>query len=176
MRVVTRVVVVLCCSLSLFAADKMSPNDVIGRWVGGKWTSQGQFVDSEFSRANKASAVTRCDWSPDHIFVICDQDIDFGGTPLRDLSIYSFAPKTNKFYFYGVSLGQEKPRSTALDISDDGGRWVYSSSDEVKGKTVQFRSTNLFHGNDAVEWWSEYSTDGGKTWTKTGSGKERRQK
>lgn len=176
MRVMVEFALLLCCSFNLFAAEKMSPNDILGRWVGGKWVSEGQFVDSQYSSANKASAVTQCAWSPDHIFVICDQDIDFGGTPMRDLSIYTFAPKTNKFYFYGVSLGQEKPRSTALDISDDGERWTYSSSNEIKGKTVEFRTTNQFHGNDAVEWWSEFSSDGGKTWTKTGSGKETRQK
>ncbi len=176
MKLLLRLFVIFGCSLSLLAADKPSPNDVIGRWAGGRWVSDGRFLDSEFSKANTSSAVTRCAWSPDHIFVICDQDIDFGGVSLRDLSIYNFAPKTNKFYFYGISLGEEKPRSTALDISDDGEHWVYSSSDEIKGKTVEFRTTNQFHGPDMVEWWTEYSTDGGKTWTKTGEGKETRQK
>jgi len=41
---------------------------------------------------------------------------------------------------------------------------------------VQFRTTNQFHGNDKVEWWSEFSTDDGKTWTKTGEGTETREK
>jgi hypothetical protein len=176
MRWMTRVIAVLCCSLGLLAADKPSPNDVIGRWVGGKWVSDGRFFDTDFSKANTASAVTRCAWSPDHIFVTCDQDINFGGMALRDLSIYTFAPRTSKFYFYGVSLGEEKPRSTALEISDDGERWTYLSSDEIKGKTVEFRTTNQFHGADTVEWWTEFSSDGGKTWTKTGEGKETRQK
>jgi len=169
------IITVFCCS-PLPAADSAASADILNHWVGGKWVSEGKFVDSEFSKANTAKAVTTCAWSPDHIFVICDQDIDFGGTPLRDLSIYTFAPKTGKFYFYGISLGQEEPRHTALEISDNGDRWVYSSSDEIKGKTVQFRTTNQFHNGDSVEWWSEYSTDGGKSWTKTGEGKETRQK
>ncbi len=167
---------VLGCAVALFAADSSPSDSVLNRWVGGKWISNGQFVDSDFSKANKASAVTRCGWSPDHIFVICDQDVLFGGTPMRELSIYTFAPQTGKYYFYGVSWGEEKARNTALDITNNGELWVYSSTNDIKGKPVQFRTTNQFHGNDAVNWWSEFSTDGGKTWTKTGEGKETREK
>jgi hypothetical protein len=73
-------------------------------------------------------------------------------------------------------LGEEKPRNTALDITDNSERWVYSSTNEIKGKPVQFRTVNQFHGDDEVDWRSEFSTDGGKTWTKTGEGKETREK
>jgi hypothetical protein len=175
MRFLAQLLFVIASSAVLFAADAGPGADVLDRWVGGKWVGSGQFVDSDFSKANKSSATTTCVWSPDHIFVVCDQDINFGGTPMRDLSIYAFASKTNKFYFYGVSLGQEKPRSTSLGISDNGNRWVYSSTDDIKGKSVEFRTVNQFHGKDTVEWRSEFSTDGGKTWTKTGEGKETRQ-
>ncbi|HLI63678.1 MAG TPA: hypothetical protein VKV05_09775 [Terriglobales bacterium] len=167
--------VVLVGATGTWAADSFTAADFLNRWVGGQWTGEGEFVDSPYSRAAKTNAVTRCAWSPDHIFVICDQDITFGGTPIRDLSIYTFAPKTNKYYFYGISLGEEKPRSTALEIAENGSRWVYSSTNEIKGQRVQFRTINEFHGNDAVEWRTEFSTDGGKTWTKTGQGKETRQ-
>ena len=162
-------------SAQLFAADAKPGADVLNRWVGGQWASSGQFVDSDYSKANSATATTKCVWSPNHIFVICDQDINFGGTPMHDLSIYTFDPKTSRYYFYGLSLGNEKPRSTSLDVSENGERWTYSSTADIKGKSVQFRTTNQFHGGDHVDWWSEYSTDGGKTWTKTGEGKESRQ-
>ena len=159
----------------LHAADSKPGADVLNRWVGGKWVSSGQFMDSDYSKANHSTATTKCAWSPDHVFVICDQDINFGGTPMRDLSIYTFDPKSSRFFFYGVSLGNEKPRSTALEISENGDRWIYSSTADIKGKSVQFRTTNQFHGSDHVEWWSEFSTDGGKTWTKTGKGEESRE-
>jgi hypothetical protein len=176
MKFLARILLLLCIgSFAMFAADTKPGADALNRWVGGKWVGSGQFVDSDFSKANRASAITNCAWSPDHIFVICDQDITFGGAPKRDLSIYAFDAKAGRFYFYGISLGQEEPRSTALDITDNGARWTYSSTDNIKGKTVQFRTTNVFHGSDTVEWWSEYSTDSGKTWKKTGEGKESRQ-
>jgi hypothetical protein len=174
MKFVARALLAIVCPLTLFAADTPTGSDILNRWVGGKWVGSGEFVASDFSQANKSSATTTSTWSPDHIFVVCDQDINFGGTPMRDLSIYTFSPKTNKFYFYAVSLGQDKPRSADLAIT--GGRWVYSSSNRIKAKTVEFRTVDVFRDNDNVEWWSEFSTDGGKTWTKTGSGKETRQK
>ena len=162
-------------STQVFAADAKPGADALNRWVGGKWVGDGQFVDSDYSKANKVSAVTKCAWSPDHIFVICEQDINFGGTPMRHLSVYTFDPKSSRFYFYAISLGEEKPRSTGLEITQNGDRWTYLSTDTIKGQAVQFRTTNQFHGNDLVEWKSEYSADGGKTWTKTGEGKESRQ-
>lgn len=176
MKLLFRLLLVIGFSLSLWAADPSTGAELLNRWVGGQWVGSGQFVDSDYSKANAASATTKCAWSPDHIFVICDQDIVFGGQPMRDLSIYTFAPKSSKYFFFGISLGEEKARNTALDITENGNRWIYSSTNEIKGKPVQFRTTNQFHGNDTVEWWTEFSTDGGKTWTKTGSGKETREK
>ncbi len=176
MKLLFRLLFVIGFSLSLRAADSSAGADVLNRWVGGKWVGSGDMVDSAYSQANKVSGVTKCVWSPDHMFVVCDQDNVFGGQPMRDLSIYTFAPKTGKYYFYGISLGEEKASNTALDISDNGNRWVYSSMNEIKGKPVQFRTTNQFHGNDMVEWWTEFSIDEGKTWSKTGSGKETRER
>jgi hypothetical protein len=174
-RLATTLFLLSLFSAQLFAADAKIGADVLNRWVGGKWVGSGQFVDSDYSKANTATATTRCVWSPDHIFVICDQDVNFGGTPMRDLSIYTFDPKTSRFYFYGISLGSEKARNPTLDISENGNRWTYTSTADIKDKSVQFRTTNQFHDDNHVEWWSEYSTDGGKTWTRTGGGKESRQ-
>jgi len=41
---------------------------------------------------------------------------------------------------------------------------------------VQFRTINEFRNPDYIEWWSEYSTDGGSHWIKMGGGSEKRQK
>src|SRR5215471_1102230 len=103
MRVQTRFAFIMIFSLSAWAADTASGADVLNRWVGGKWLGSGQFVDSAYSKANTATATTKCAWSPDHIFVVCDQDIVFGGQPMRDLSIYTFVPKNGRYYFYGIS-------------------------------------------------------------------------
>lgn len=160
------------CPLLLFAADTKPGADALNRWAGGKWVGDGHSVDSDYSKAGKVSGVSNCAWSPDHIFVICDQDVTSEDGPTRFLSIYAFDPKTSQFHFYGLSPSGDKPRTGDVEVTRNGEYWVYLSSTEIKGKTVQFRTTNVFHGTDHVEWWSEFSADGGKTWTKTGEGKE----
>lgn len=178
MKFVAQLILILLtagCAV-LPAADTKPGGDVLGRWVGGKWVGSGEFVNSEYSKASKVGGVTKCDWSPDHVFVVCDQDVNFGGTPMRDLSIYAVDPKTGHFFYYSVTPQGEKPGSGTVEISSDGERWVYPGSYEKNGATIQFRTVNQFHGKDQVEWWSESSADGGKTWTRTGSGKETRGK
>ncbi len=159
------------------AADTAKPGaDVLGRWVGGKWTGEGKMVDSDYSKTMKVGGVSNCAWSPDHIFVVCDQANTVNGKAERDLSIYAFDPEKTEYHMFGMSPGGGTPRVTELTISPDHSRWEYLGSAEISGKTVQFRTVNIFHDNDHVDWWSEYSTDGGAHWVKMGEGKESRQK
>jgi hypothetical protein len=176
MTFLVRLFLLIGCSVALSAAQATPGADVLNRWAGGKWVGEGKTVDSDYSKAGKANGVSTCAWSPDHVYVVCDQNIEADDGPLLLLSIYAFDPKTSKYHFYGMDRSGEQPRSGDLEISRNGDYWVYPGSAEIQGKTVQFRTTNEFHGKDAVEWRSEFSTDGGKTWTKTGEGKETRQK
>jgi hypothetical protein len=165
----------LSCSLPLCAANKANA-DVLNRWVGGKWPLEGRMLDTDYSKAVNVTGVSNCAWSPDHIFVICDQSLLEDGKPSRELSVYAFDQETDTFHFYGMSPTGGRPHSTDLSISPDGTHWVYSSENEINGKTVQFRTINEFRSPDFVEWWSEYSTDGGVHWVKMGGGSEKRQK
>lgn len=166
----------LLCSL-LPAADAAKPSaDVLGRWVGGKWTGDGKLVDSDYSKAMAVGGVTNCDWSPDHIFVVCDQNNTINGKAARDLSIYSFDAEKGTYQMFGMSPGSARPRMTELTISPDHNRWEYLGKTDISGKQVEFRTVNVFHDNDHVDWWSEYSSDDGAHWVKMGEGKETRQK
>ena len=169
------IALILCCSLPMFAADK--PNgDVLGRWVGGTWPLEGKMLDSDYSKAMTVTGVSNCAWSPDHIFVVCDQSIMEEGKPSRELSVYVFDPESATFHFYGLSRTGGQPHTSDLTISADGNHWEYSGKNEIKGKTVQFRTINEFRNPDHIDWWSEYSTDGGVTWVKMGGGSENRKK
>ena len=167
---------VLCASLPLFAADSKPSADVLNRWVGGKWVGDAHFLDTDYSKAGTGGGVSNCAWSPDHIFVVCDQDVKDNGTAMRFLSIYAFDPKTSTYHFYGLSPDGGRPRSGDVDISADGAHWEYLTKTTIKDKPVWFRTINQFKGADQVDWWSEYSTDEGQHWTRTGGGSEKREK
>ena len=171
----TVTVLILCCSLPAIAAASQTA-DVIDRWVGGKWTSDAHFYETEFSKASTGSSVTTCAWSPDHIFVVCDQDVTDNGATLRFLSVYAFDPKSSTCHFYGLSPEGDRPRTGDVDISADGARWEYVTRTQIKDKPVWFRTINQFPDNDHVNWWSEYSTDEGRHWTRSGEGAESRKK
>jgi hypothetical protein len=171
------ILLLLVIAASLFATDPPKPgSDALGRWAGGKWVAEGKGVDSEFSKANTVSGVSTCAWSPDHVFVVCDQAFTVNGKADRALSIFGFDPEKSVYHMFGMSPTGERPRVADLNISPDHNRWEYPNTAEINGKQVQFRTVNVFRDNDHVDFWTEYSTDNGAHWTKTLEGKESRQK
>ena len=171
--------VMLAYIVSVATAQKSSDKsgaDVIGRWVGGKWVGDAHSVDTEYTKAGSGGGVSTCAWSPDHIFVVCDQDVEDNGQKLRFLSVYAFDPENSSYHFYGMSPEGGRPRAGDVAVTENGAHWEYLTKTTIKDKPVWFRTVNQFKSNDLVDWWSEYSTDEGKSWTKTGGGSEKREK
>jgi hypothetical protein len=157
------------------AADKANA-DVLGRWVGGTWPLEGKMLDTEFSKALTVTGVSNCGWSPDHVFMICDQSLLEDGKPSREMSAYVFDADKGTFHFYGLSPEGGRPHTSEVVISADGNHWEYQNKTEIKGKTVMFRTINEWRTPDSIEWWAEYSSDEGQHWTKMGGGSEKRKK
>jgi hypothetical protein len=168
-------ILILCSSLPSFAADKATA-DVLNRWVGGKWPLEGKMLDTDYSKALTVTGVSNCGWSPDHIFMLCDQSLIEDGKPSRELSAYVFDPEKSTFHFYGLSPDGGRPHTSDVVISADGNHWEYQNKTEIKGKPVLFRTINEFRNADHIDWWSEYSTDDGAHWVKMGGGQETREK
>ncbi len=166
---------IICCALPLFAADKATA-DVLNRWIGGTWPLEGKMLDTDYSKALTVTGVSNCGWSPDHVFMICDQSLLEDGKPSRELSVYAFDPDNSTFHFYGLSPTGGRPHTSDVVISADGNHWEYQNKAEIKGKKVLFRTINEWRSSDSIEWWSEYSIDDGQHWTKMGGGSEERKK
>ena len=169
-------VLIVCTSFPGFSIDNKPSAEVLGRWVGGKWVGDAHFLDTDYSKAGSGGGVSTCAWSPDHIFVVCDQDVKDKGKAMRFLSVYSFDAMTGTYHFFGLSPDGDRPRTGDVNITADGTHWEYLTKTTIKDKPVWFRTINQFKGNDQVDWWSEYSTDEGQHWTKTGGGSEKREK
>lgn len=160
--------------LAAFAADNPQPTDILNQWVGGKWSGSGDMTETDYSHAISVTFVTNCAWSPNHVVVICDQVVNAKNKPDREIAIYSYDPEGKQFHFYEFSPDQPKPRTPDLVIRSDGRHWEYLNTATIKGKDVKFRTTNNFVSKDEVEWWTDYSVDGGEKWIKMGGGKETR--
>ncbi len=147
-----------------------APIDELNRFAGS-WQSQGTFVDSPYQKAGAATATTTCAWSIDRNFMICQQSVTMAGSPDSDLGIYSYDPVGNVYHFYNVHAS----RTTSSTILIDGNTITYPFSFTDKdGKSVTIRTLNVWQSADAYTWRTEYSTDGGTTWTLMASGKSQR--
>ena len=169
------VIVMMLVAGTAGAADKPGA-EILGRWVGGTWPLEGKMVDSDFSKAATLKGLSTCNWSPEHVFVVCDEIVYVNGEPERNLGIYSYDKKSDTYHYVEITPEGRRPALNELVISADGNRWEYRGSSEVKGEKVQFRTINEYRSSDSIEWWSEYSKDQGQHWTKMGGGSEKRER
>ena len=104
-----------CCG----PPDSAAGADALNRWVGGKWVGSGQFVDTAYSKAIQPAPQPNALVS-DHVFVVLlTRTLSLAASPCAHLfPIYTFSPKTSRYYFYGISLGEETGSHTALDITE----------------------------------------------------------
>lgn len=79
-------------------------------------------LDTDYSAASTVAGVSTCAWSPDHVFMLCDQALMVDSKPERDLSVFVYDSANASFQFLPVS----KRRAAIHDgpvISADGNHW-----------------------------------------------------
>jgi len=140
--------------------------DRLDRLVGS-WQSNGTFVDSVYSKAGSATATTRCAWSDDRLFLLCQQHVVLDGKLTDDVAIYTYDDATQAYRFYNVGTAREN--STQIDVSANG--ITYDGEFTDGAKRVLTRTRNVWESARAYSWRAEYSLDGGTTWVLMGSGR-----
>jgi hypothetical protein len=153
----------------LGARASAAPIDELQRFAGS-WQSQGQFQATPYSKAGAANAKTTCAWSDDHLFMICQQQVTTASGPDDDVSVYSYDDKAGAYRFYNVHPGQVT--STTITVSGDTITYPFSFTEN--GTTVTIRTLNVWKSAGLYTWRTEYSTDGGNTWTLMASGTSQR--
>lgn len=156
----------LALALVLLAAG---PVDQLDRFTG-TWVSQGTFVETPYSTAGNSSATTVCSWSPDHLFMICPQSATMAGKRDDDVAIYSYDDAVGAYRFFNVRPGRIS--STTITIAGNTITYPFTFTD--KGKNVTIRTLNLWKTADLYTWRTEYTTNGGTTWTLMASGTSRK--
>jgi hypothetical protein len=160
--IVKRIAVTLALLATTIAAG---PIDQLDRFAG-TWQTQGTFLDTPYSKAGSASGLARCAWSSDRLFMICQQTVTLNGKTDHDVTIYAYDDAAQQYTFHNVHAAN----ATTATITIDGDTVTYPFSYKDGDTTVSIRTLNIWKNPYAYAWRTEYSTDGGTTWTPMASG------
>lgn len=158
--------------LLLAAAASALPidEDVRTAYVG-EWRGSGTFYATAYSTAGPSSGHTTCAWAEEKAYLVCAQDFTAAQGSGRALAI--FTRKGNAYRFTGVDA-DGTPRTVDLAVTGQGDVIWNSTFDDKSGKHVTMRTVNTFPTPGVENWRTEYSLDGGKTWTAMAAGVMRR--
>lgn len=143
----------------------VGPVDQLDRF-SGTWHNQGTFVETPYSTAGTSSATTICSWSADHLFMICPQSVMMAGKRDDDVAIYSYDEAAGAYRFFNIRPG--RIASATITVSGNTVTVPFTFTD--KGKNVTIRTLNVWKTADLYTWRTEYTTNGGATWTLMASG------
>ena len=156
-------------SAATHAAD--ADTEKLGAFLG-QWESEGKMVDTAYSHANQITSTTKCAWSANGRYLICDQiNRDAKNNVHNQLTIYAHK-KDGDYTYTSFQDAGERPFTGILKI--EGNTWTYTGREfEDKGKKIKFRTINVFSSSNVDTFTVEYSEDGGP-WKTTGEGTFRR--
>lgn len=153
------VAVLLMAQISLSVAAQKPADDPVKKLGAflGKWQTEGTF-----SNGGKVHSELECRWSPQHEYLICEQQVTMGAAVNRQLTVYSYSPGKAE-YGYASFQGEEPVPSVGV-IQINGNQWLYSSSVENNGKKTLVRTINEFTDPKTEVFKVMLSDDGGVTW------------
>jgi hypothetical protein len=153
-----RIVVVALAGVSLIGANAFQVDDPakkLGAFVG-KWETEGAFATGQ-----KTSTTLECRWSPQGIYLVCDQVVRMAGEH-HQFTVYSYDAKTSTYSYATLADPGAKPTTGTVAIK--GNLWTYESSFEANGKTTMIRTTNEFTDAKTEVFKVATSEDGGAHW------------
>lgn len=147
------------------AVQTDDPTKKLGAFVG-KWVTEGAFTSGE-----KTSTELECRWSPQGVYLVCDQLVRIAGEH-HQFTVYSYDSKSGNYSYTTLSDPGAKPMTGTVTIK--GSLWTYDSSFEANGKTTQIRTTNEFTDAKTEVFKVVSSSDGGAHWQTVLEGKARK--
>jgi hypothetical protein len=99
-------------------------------------------------------------------FFVCEQTVNGGAGALL-----VFIPTGKPGRYYTQNIRPEGRAGGRGDLEINGTTWVYTSTWDEGGRTVYYRTTNVFNGRTSIHFEQAESTDN-KTWVVKNSGEE----
>lgn len=101
-------------------------------------------------------------------YFACQQTVD-GKTG----ALLIFIPSGKPGHYYTQNVMPEGRASGRGDLEISGDQWIYSSTWDAGGKTIYYKTTNLFTGKNHIHF-EQSESNNGKEWTVKNSGEEMR--
>jgi hypothetical protein len=153
-----------CATAQDSSPDEKAATQKLGALLG-KWKSAGKFFDTPYTKGGKVTGDVDCTWSPQHNFVICEQLVNDSNGEHKRLTVYSY-DKREKNYDIRTMVEPGMPPWHAI-FTIDGNIWTMTSSNQVKGKKVEYRTIVDFPSPGVQSSKTECSDDGGAHWMVT---------
>jgi hypothetical protein len=99
-------------------------------------------------------------------FFVCEQTVNGGPSALL-----VFIPTGKPGHYYTQNIRPEGRAGGRGDLEIQANTWVYTSTWDEGGRTVYYRTTNVFKGRTSIHFEQAESTDN-KTWVVKNSGEE----
>lgn len=128
----------------------------------GKWRSEGKFVDTPHTKGGKLIGDLDCVWSPQRNFVICEQLVTDPNGKHKRLSVYSYNERAKNYDIRTMVEPGMPPWYATFTIEGD--IWTTTSSNQVNGRKVEFRTIVDFSSPGIQLSKTERSDDGGAHW------------
>jgi hypothetical protein len=128
----------------------------------GPFLAPGKARALSLDQTTRLASTLECRWSPQGIFLVCDQLVKLPGGDHHQFTAYSHNSKDNVYGYVTIPDPGAKPNSGKVEIK--GNLWTYSSSFENNGKTMAIKTTNEFSDTRTEVFKTESSDDGGATW------------
>lgn len=154
---------VLACNATIPAqADEDARALYLGTWQG-----TGTMYATPYSKAGPSSDTTTCSWAAGTTYLVCAQHHQSPYGPGDQLTVYTHSEGGYSFQNIDAS-----GTARTLPVLVKGTTWTYASTFDDSGSHVSIRTVNEFPSPGVENWYTEYSKDGGKHWTRMAEGVE----
>jgi hypothetical protein len=138
----------------------------LGYFVG-TWKSDGELKENPFGMpAGKYTSMDKCEWFQGGFQVVCHTNGTGPMGAMHGMGVLSYNPMKKVYTYYGIDSSGMAEESTG---HVDGNMWVYTSDENMGGKTIHGRYSMVTAG-DSYTFKYETSEDGQK-WTVNMDGK-----
>ena len=145
------------------ASQNSDPTNKLSVWAG-TWNYHAETYETAYGHANAYDGTGKCNWSPNHGFMVCDylNHNPKAGAPLNDITVFTYDARTKTYSQVSV-FKDSKPFTRHMTVA--GNTWISSTEIPYKGKTVIYRDVYVFQSSDKRTTTTQISADNGKTWT-----------